>query len=97
MYVLIPLNPASTIDSSNVGYSQLPPPYLPGCLMVSRCTTLCWKLLRARSILGVSTHVSAPNNTTACVTALEKCPNTFGSAPSRIKICDNRPQIYLTI
>ena len=61
---------------------------------MSRCANLCWKLLRIRSILGVSTHISAPNNNTICVTDLKKCPDTFGSAPYRIKICDNRPQIF---
>ena len=97
MYFLIPMNPASTIAYSNGGYSQLPPTRLLGCLLVSRRATLCWKLPRARSILGVSTHVSAPNNNTACVTALKNCPDTFGSYPSRLNIRDNRPQLFLAL
>ena len=47
--------------------------------------------------MGVSTHVYALNNNTACVTALKKCPDTFGSAPSRINIRDNRPQLFLAL
>ena len=81
MYVRIPLKTASTIAFSNDGYSQLPPPCLLGCLTVSRCANLCWKLLMARSILGVSNHVSAQNNNTDYVTALNKCPYTFGFYP----------------
>ena len=52
MYLPIPSKPASTITSSKGGYYQLPPPQLRGCLPVSRHATLCWKLPRARSILG---------------------------------------------
>ena len=84
IYVPIPSKPASAIASSNYGYFQLPSPRILGFLPVSRRATLCWKLLRARSIFGVSTHVSAPNNSTACVTALKNFPNTFGSAPSHL-------------
>ena len=78
IYVPIPSKPASTIASSNYGYYQLPPPRILSCLPVSRRATLCWKLLRARSILGVSNHVSAPNNSTACVTALKNVPTPLG-------------------
>ena len=53
-------------------------------------------ILRACYILGISAHVSAPNNNTVCVAALIKCPNTFGSAPSWLKIRDNRPQLFLS-
>ena len=97
MYFPIPLKPASTIASSNGGYSQLLYPRLPRCLPVSRRATLCWKLPRARSILGVITHVSYPNNNTACVTALKTFPGTFESAPSRLNIRDNRPQLFLDL
>ena len=57
--------------------------------------TLCLKLISSRSILGFSTHVSDPNNNTSWVTALEKIPDTFVSAPSRLKIRNNRPQLFL--
>ena len=33
---------------------------------------------------------------TACTTALERFPYTFGSNPSRFKILDIRPQLFLT-
>ena len=69
MYLPILSKPDSTIASYNGGYSHLPPPCLLGCLPVIRRVDLCWKLPRARSTLGVSTHVSSPNNNTACVTA----------------------------
>ena len=82
MYLPIPLKTDSTIDSSNDGYYQIPPPRLLGCLPVSRHATLCWKLLRARSILGVSTHVSAPNNNTTCVTTLKNTPTPLDTPPT---------------
>ena len=91
MYFPILSKPASTIVSSNGGYSQLKSARLLGCLPLSRLATLCWKLPRSHSILGVSTHVSYPNNNTACVTALKQCPDTFVSALSRINIRDNPP------
>ena len=74
MYVPNSSKPASTISSSKYGYSQLQSPRLSGCLQVSRWATLCQKLLRSRSILGVNTHVSAPNNNTTCVTAFKNAP-----------------------
>ena len=67
VYFPIPSKPASAIASSNGGYCQLPSPCLLGFLPASRHATLCWKPPRARSILGVSTHVSAPNNNNACI------------------------------
>ena len=67
---LIPSKPASPIASAKGGYSQLPPPYLRGCLLVIRHVNLCWRLSRACSILGVSTHISAPNTNTVCNTTL---------------------------
>ena len=95
-YVPILSKPDFTIASSNELYSQLPPPFILGCVLVIFRTTLCRKLLRPRSILGISTHVSVLNNSTAWVTTLEKSPDTFGSAPSRIKISDNHPQLFLS-
>ena len=97
MYFPIPSKPDSTIASSNDGYYQLPPPCLLVCLPLSCRATLCWKLIRDCSILGVSNYVSATNNNTAYVTALKKCSDTFGSAPSRIKIRDNCPQLFLAL
>ena len=96
IYVLTPSKPASAISPSNYGYYQLPSPYILACLPMSRYATLCWKLLKARSILEVSTHVSSPNNNTACITALKIYPNTFRSAPSWLKIRNNRLQLFLT-
>ena len=90
-YLLILLKPASTIVSYNEGYCHLPTPLYP---QVPPGEPLCdpvLKLLRDRSILGVTTHVSAPNNKTAWVTALKKLPDTFGSAHPRIKIRNNPP------
>ena len=63
MYFQIPSKPTSPIASYNSEYSQLPPPCILGCLPVSRCATLFWKLPRARYTLGVSTHVSAQKRT----------------------------------
>ena len=74
IYFPIPSKTASTIASSNCGHYLFPPPCLLGCLPVRRCATLCWKLPRSRSILGIITHFSAPNNNTACVTDLKKNP-----------------------
>ena len=91
MYVLIPSKPASTVASSNDGYYQLPPPCLFSCLPASCRTTLCWKLLRACSILGVSTHVSALNNNTACVTALENSPTPSDPPPPGSKSATTAP------
>ena len=68
-YFMIPSKPAYPIASSNDGYAQLPPPCLLGCLTVSCRMILFWKLSMARSIRGVSTHVSAPNSNTAYDTA----------------------------
>ena len=91
VYFLIPSNPSSAIASSNSDYYKLSSPCLLACLVVSHCATLCWKLTSSRYILGVITHVSAPNNNTACVTALKKYPDTFESSPSRLNIRNNRP------
>ena len=44
---------------------------------------------------GVRNHVSAPKRNTNCTTALKKCPDIFGYAPSRIKILDIRPQLFI--
>ena len=41
MYVPIPSKHASTIASSNDGYSQIPPPRLLGCLHMSHHRILC--------------------------------------------------------
>ena len=94
MYFPIPSKPTSTIASCNDGYYQLPHPSLLICLPVSRCATLFWKLLKAPSILRVSIHVFAPNKNTACVAAFKKCLDTFVSAPSRISIRNNYPQLF---
>ena len=67
---LISSNPASPIAFAKGGYSQLPYPRLCGCLPGIHSATLCRKLSRDCSILGVSTHVSAPNRSTTCATAL---------------------------
>ena len=67
---LIPSKPTSPISSSRVGYSHLLYPHLRGFLPVICRVTLFWKLSRARSILGVRTHVYALNSNTACATAL---------------------------
>ena len=53
----IPSNPASLMASFRVGYAQYPSSLLRGCLHVIRSAAPCWNLSRARSILGVSTHV----------------------------------------
>ena len=53
------------------GVPKSHPPCLLVCLPVICRVTLHWKLLRVRSVLGVSTHVSSPNNNTAWVTALK--------------------------
>ena len=54
-------------------------------------------MLRAHSIRGVRTHVSAPKSNTACTTALENIPKTFGSAPYRIKILVILTQFFLAL
>ena len=81
MYVLIPSNLDSSIASSNDRYSQLPPSRILGCLPVIHHATLCWRILRARSILGVSTHVSALNNNNTYVTALKNVPTPLDPPP----------------
>ena len=58
------------------------------------CASPCWKLSRARSILGISTHVYSPNSNTACTTALKKLPDTLAYAPFRHSIRDRRPQLF---
>ena len=65
--------------------------------MVNRCTTLCWKLLRTHSIRGVRTHVSAPKSNTACTNALNNNPETFGSAPYRLRIFVICTQLFLAL
>ena len=97
MYVMLTSKPDSAIALYNDGYSQLPPTCILGCLPVIRRATLCWELLRALSILGFSTYVSALNNNTARFTALKTFPDTFGTAPSHLKIRYNRPQLFLSL
>ena len=80
-----------------VGIPNFHPPGLLVFFLVTHRASLCWKLPRTRSILGVSTHASARNNNNACVTAFKKCPNTFGSAPYWINIHNIRPQLFLTL
>ena len=94
MDFLIPLNPASLMASFRGGYTQRPYPLLRGCLPVICRTAPCWKLSRSRSILGVSTHVSAPNRNNTYTTSLKKFPNTLASAPSRHSIRDKCPQLF---
>ena len=49
------------------------------------------KLYIARSILEVSTHISAPSSSTACTTAVKKLPDTLLFALSQLKIRDSCP------
>ena len=37
---------------------------------------------------GVTTQVSAPKSSTACITDLKKKPDTLGVAPSLLMMCD---------
>ena len=95
MYFPVPLKPDSVSASSNGWYYQLPSPCLLICLMVSRRATLCWKLLRAQSILGVSTHVSELNKNTACVTALKQFPTPSDPPPPGSISATTSPNYYL--
>ena len=45
---------------------------------------------------GVTTHVSDPNNSTACTTALKNNPDTHGAAPSLLRMCNILLQIFLS-
>ena len=51
--------------------------------------------LSARSILGDTTHVSAPNRSTCCTTALKKFPNSRFVAPSLLSTPCSLPQLFL--
>ena len=73
---------------------QLPSPHIIGCLLVILCVTLCWKLSRARSILGVSTHVSAPISNTACNTALKNVPTPSDPPPPGSRSATTSPNAY---
>ena len=59
---LIPSKPAYPNASARGGYSQLPSTRLRSCFPVILRVNLCWKLSRARSILGASAHISDPNS-----------------------------------
>ena len=72
-----------------------PLPLRPGFLPISSRATLCWDLLKSRSIRGFRTHVSAHKSNNTCATALKNNPETFGSAPSRLKIRVIRVQLFL--
>ena len=71
------------------------PPGLLGCLPVSRHTTLCLNLLRARSIRGVSTHVSALNINTSYTTALKISLIPLGPPPPDSKSLTSAPNSFL--
>ena len=45
----------------------------------------------------LSTHVSDPEISTACTTALEITPGNLGLAPYFTKILDNRTHIFLAL
>ena len=82
--------PASPISAASGWYSHPPSPRLLGCLPVVRCATLCWKIPRAQSIWGVSTHVSYPKIDTAWTNALKTKPDILRSAlpwPRILVIC----------
>ena len=87
----IPSKPASCIAFFRGGYVHCNLPPLRGCLLVIQFAALCMKLYIARSILEVSTHISAPRSSTACTTAVKKLPDTLLFALSQIKIRDSRP------
>ena len=55
---------------------------------------LCMKLSSARSIRGISTHISAQISSTYCTTALNNVPDTLLSAPSLLKILASLPQLF---
>ena len=65
-----------------------------GCPHVIRLATLCWKLPRAHPMWRVSTHISEPNNRTACTTALKIFPDRLGLEPSRPRIHASRSQLF---
>ena len=58
---------------------------------------LCMKLSSARSICGISTHVSNLNSRTCWTTALKNFPDTLLSATSLLKIFVSRPQIFRSL
>ena len=97
MYYLIPSNPASNIASSNDEYSQLLPLRLIVCLLVNRRVTLCWKLLKYRSILGVSTHISASNSNNACVAALKNVQTLLDPPPPGSIFVTTASQLFLSL
>ena len=61
---------AAKTASTNGGYSHLPYVLHSGCIPDSQRETLYWKPPRFKLIRGVVTHISEPNNITACTTVL---------------------------
>ena len=91
----MPSKPASSIADPRRGYSHLTYPLRLNFLPVIRHATLCCKMLRARFIRGVRTHVSALKSNTACTAALKNILETFGSVPSWLRILVIRTQLFL--
>ena len=58
---------------------------------------VCINALNARSIIGDTTHVSAPNSSTCFTIALKKLPDTHFVAPSLLRIPCSLPQLFLAI
>ena len=83
---LMSISPASSMATSSEGYCHSP--YLPlrGCLLVSRLASPWRNALSARSIFGATAHVSAPNSSTCCTTALNKFPEIRVVAPFLLSI-----------
>ena len=61
---------------------------------MSRLAAPCRNALIAPSIFGFTTHVSAPNSSTFCTTALKNYPEIRGVAPSLLKIPCILPQLF---
>ena len=94
MYTPISSNTASSIADASSGYFQPPSPCLPRLPPVDTLRDPVLKIPRARSVRGVSTHVSDPKINTACTTILNNIPDTLGSAPSRPSILVSGAQLF---
>ena len=71
-YASISSNLAPCISVSRGGFYHIPYNKLRGFLPVIYQATPCWNPPRARPIQGVITHLSPPQNSTACTTNLKK-------------------------
>ena len=93
MDFLMSVSPASLMAPSRDRYYHSPFFPLRACLPVRLLAAPYRNQLNARSIFGVTTHVSAPNSSTYCTTALKKDPDIRGVAPSLLNILCSLPPI----